>query len=212
MALAAAMALGAGAQNAAAQKFQLGARAGIGSQNMNFPDGGFEAKSRLGWHLAAVSRIRLVGAGSGIAGIGLFLQPEVVYSQSASKVRYTRSYTEPGSDLVVMGGEDKVRMSTVDVPLLLSLKASIVHVQAGPVFHLMNNFSSKDGHVEMQNPLRSAVGYGVGASVDLVGLTIDGRYYGDFGQLKSNIKDGSTVHNSVKGSVSSWSLGVGVMF
>ncbi len=103
-------------------------------------------------------------------------------------------------------------MQTVDVPLMLSLKVSIARVHAGPVFHLMNNFTSNNGNLEIQHPLRSAVGYALGASVDLLGLTIDGRYYGDFGKLKSNINASGYTHESVKSSLSSWSLGVGIMF
>jgi hypothetical protein len=201
IALDAVLTMGALTEKATAQGFELGARVGIGSQNMNLPDNALEAKARLGWNLAAVSRIRIVGAGSGLTGVGLFFQPEVVYSQNNVKANVQASL--PGSD-EVMNTSAKIRMQTVDVPLLLSLKASIVRVQAGPVFNLMNNFSS--GELEFL-PLRPAVGYALGASVDLLGLTIDGRYHGDFKKMSF---DGDWA--DVKSRFSSWSLGVGIMF
>jgi hypothetical protein len=198
VALTAALALGGGMQNASAQKFELGARVGIGSQDMNMTGGGLQdVKSRLGWNMAAVSRIRIVGLGRGIAGVGLYFQPEVVYSQNSIKGKWA------SGDLV---GDLRTSLKTVDVPLLLSLKASLVRVQAGPVFNLMNNYSSETGSPELK-PLRGAVGYAVGASVDLGLLTVDGRYHGDFEKMSfaGSWKD-------VKSRFSSWSLGVGIMF
>ncbi|MDR1671177.1 MAG: PorT family protein [Alistipes sp.] len=199
-----------GFEKAAAQKFEIGARAGISSQNLDMKfDGLTDAKARLGWHLAAVSRIRIVGFGDGILGAGLFFQPEVVYSQNNIKMR--GMFRPEGSDTAV-AHDAKVRMQTVDIPLLLSAKVSIVRVQAGPVFNLMNNFSSVGGNMKLEPWGRSAVGYAVGASVDLLGLTIDGRYHGEFKQLKSSLRNGGTIVEGVKGSLSSWSLGVGIMF
>jgi hypothetical protein len=196
----AAVALTVGAvQNVAAQRWELGVRAGVASQNLSMKfDGLTDAKARLGWHAAVVSRIRIVGFGDGLVGAGLFFQPEIVYSQNNLRMR---GETYNG----------KIRMQTVDVPLLVSAKVSIVRVQAGPVFNLMNNFTTESGNMEF-DPSRAAVGYALGASVDLLGFTIDGRYHGEFKQLKHSIKDGATWREGVKGSLSSWSLGVGIMF
>ena len=217
IALVAVMAAAAGIGSASAQKFELGVRAGVGSQNMDIPDNVFEAKSRLGWNAAVVARMRIIGFGDGFLGAGLFFQPEVVYSQSSNRVRSNMFYelTQPvtrASSDADFAGATKVKMQTVDVPLLLSLKVSIARVQAGPVFHLMNNYAIETGHLEFQPPLRSAVGYALGASVDLLGLTVDARYMGDFGKLKNNITDSGHLHESVKSSLSSWSVGVGLMF
>jgi hypothetical protein len=204
--MAAALTLGA-VNEAAAQKFELGARAGIGSQNMEMKfDGLQDAKAHLGWNLAAVSRIRIVGFGDGLLGAGLFFQPEVVYSQNNLKIRGMIP-----SGIANAAYDSKFNMKRVDVPLLLSLKVSIARVQAGPVFNLMNNITSPSGDLQLRTD-RSSVGYIVGASVDVLGLTIDGRYHGEFKKLQSNLDGGSSFHESVKGSLSSWSLGVGIMF
>jgi hypothetical protein len=208
IALAAVLTIGA-AEEATAQKFELGARVGVGSQNMDMKfDGLQDAKARLGWNLAAVSRIRIIGFGDGLLGAGLFFQPEVVYSQNNLKIR--GEYFTPQSDLSTMF-DSKFNMKRVDVPLLLSLKVSLARIQAGPVFNLMNNITSPSGDLQLRTD-RSPVGYIVGASVDVLGLTIDGRYHGEFKKLQSNLDGGNNLHESIKGSVSSWSLGVGLMF
>jgi hypothetical protein len=201
IALAAVLTVGA-ASEAAAQKFELGARAGIGSQNMDFkPFGLINGKTQLGWHLAAVSRIRVVGFGDGLLGAGLFFQPEVVYSQNSLKGTKASASSSEGAP-----AESKVRMQRVDVPLLLSLKVSLARIQAGPVVNLMNNFETVDGNLEFL-PVRSPVGYAVGASIDLGGLVIDGRYHGEFKKMSFQ---GDWA--DVKSRFSSWSLGVGLMF
>ena len=208
-ALVAVMAGAVGIENASAQKFELGARVGVGSQNMDYEYIGLQdAKARLGWNLAAVARIRIVGFGGDLLGAGLFFQPEVVYSQSNIKGALREFEAFGGSTRASSGANDpKIRIATVDVPLLLSLKVSLVRVQAGPVFNLMNNFKDLNGQLELQ-PLRSAVGYAVGASVDLGPLIIDGRYHGDLKKMefKGQGWDG------IKSQFSSWSVGVGLMF
>ncbi len=204
LALAVTLTVGAASEKAAAQKFELGARFGVASQSMDTKVLGLlDGKSNLGWHLAAVSRIRMVGFGDGMLGAGLFLQPEVVYSQSSLKAQQATAQSESGSTAKT----SKIRMKTVDVPLLLSLKVSLARIQAGPVFNLMNNFDTVEGNLEFL-PLRPAVGYALGASVDLLGLTFDARYHGEFKKLdfEGNGWDG------VKSSLSSWSVGVGIMF
>lgn len=180
---------------AKAQKYELGARAGLSSQNMDLPADYTDAKARLGWHLAAVGRVRLIGFGDGLVGAGLFLQPEVVYTQSNIKAKSA-------------GESKKFTMKTIDVPLLLSAKISIARVHAGPVFNLMNNFGASDGKLDIHTR-RPAVGFVLGAGVKFLGLEWDARYHGDFDKMKFN---GAENWNDVRSRFSSWSVGVGMMF
>jgi hypothetical protein len=181
--------------NVFADKFEIGARAGITSQNMNLTGMDvINGEAKMGWHLAAAARLRLLGLGDGLLSAGLFLQPEVVYSQSKQKGDFGNSVTE-------------IDMKTIDVPLLLSVQLSLVRVQAGPVFSLMNNLSTVGGDLKLQT--QRPVGYAVGASVDLGPLVIDARYHGDF---KSSSFKGVDSWKEAKSNFSSWSVGLGLMF
>ncbi len=191
---------------ASAQRVEMGVRAGISSQDLQLKASDVMTESKMGWHLAAVSRLRLVGFGDGLLGAGLFLQPEIVYSQNGYRMQEDRR-----SDDVVARSSGRIRMQTVDIPVLLSLKVSIVRVQAGPVFNVLNNYSSVSGNLEL-DPSRSSVGYALGASVDIGAFTLDGRYHGEFKELKNSIRDGGTTVESVRGSLSSWSLGLAILF
>jgi hypothetical protein len=190
------------AGSAVAQKgVQIGVRGGMFSQNMELKlaDAFTKGNAKMGWNAGLVSRIRVVGFGSGVLGAGLFLQPEVLYSQNTIKV-------EP-----IQGFEAQFKMQTVDIPVLLSVKVSIVRVQVGPVFNVMHKSPSNlaDFDISVQKP---TTGYAVGASIDLGKLVIDGRYNGQFKELQNSLKAGGNVYDSIKGNLSSWSLGLGLMF
>jgi hypothetical protein len=190
------------AGSAAAQKgVQIGVRSGIFSQNMELKlaDALTKGNAKMGWNAGLVSRIRVVGFGSGVLGAGLFIQPEVLYSQNTIKI-------EP-----VKGFEASFKMQTVDIPVLLSVKVSIVRVQLGPVFNVMHKSPSNlaDFDITVEKP---TTGFAVGASVDLGSLVIDGRYNGQFKEFQNSLDTGSNVYESIKGNLSSWSLGLGLMF
>lgn len=192
---------------AAQPRVELGARAGVTSQDLelrilDFNGDNFATDASTGFHAAVVSRVRLIALGRGALGFGLFFQPEVVYTQNNYKMQ------KNGHDEAV----SKIRMQSVDVPLMLSLKVSLVRVQAGPVFNLMYRNSSLRGDITM-TPTRPMIGYAAGLSVDIIGgLVLDGRYYGQFKELKNHIKQGETVYGSVRGSLSSWSVGLSWLF
>ncbi len=216
----------AGIENAAAQaRVELGVRAGITSQDLSFgnfinpdidtelPDfepgsniDHFSTDTRIGFHAAIVSRIRLTAVGSGALGFGLFLQPEVVYSQNNFKIQKLDGNRNPA------GGVSTIRMQSVDIPLMLSLKVSIVRVQAGVVFNAVYKNTGTKGDVGIV-PIKPTMGYTAGLSVDIFGgLVLDGRYYGQFKQLQNRIQAGETVYRSVRASLSSWSVGLAWLF
>lgn len=218
VALVVAMVAGTGEASAQA-RVQLGVRAGITSQDLDLTDvdfvnstteeiDHFSTDSRFGFHAAVVSRIRLTALGRGALGLGLFFQPEVIYSQNNYKIQ-KNGVDEHGNNEPV----SKIRMQSVDVPLLLSGKLSIIRVQAGPVINVLYKTSSVKGDIDMTATKRPAVGYSLGVSVDVFGgFVIDGRYNGQFNRLKNHIEDGDTVYEGVRGSLSSWAVGLSWLF
>lgn len=210
LALAVALASMATIERASAQRIELGARAGISSQNLDMKfDGLNDMKAKVGWHLAAVSRIKLVGFGGDVLGAGLFLQPEIVFTQS--NLRMNGQIRHTPDEIEEYGS--KLRMQSIDIPVLLSLKVSIVRLQVGPVFNVMNKYSTLSGTEVLVPVSRPVVGYGLGLSVDIIGgLVIDGRYQGEFGKLRNAVNAGEGLRPSVKGSLTSWSVGLSWLF
>lgn len=192
----------------AAQRVQLGVRGGVFSQDMELKLSdiagmdNIQTDARMGFHAAVVARVRLTAVGSGAIGLGLYLQPEVIYSQNTYKIQ-----TSGGSTPA------KIKMQSVDIPVLLSFKVSIIRVQAGPVFNVMQKSPSNRSEIDLMT-MKPTVGYSLGASVDIWGgLVLDGRFNGQFKELKNNLRtENEGVYESVKGSLSSWSLGLAWLF
>lgn len=199
------IALAAAAGVSAQSRVQLGVRAGITSRDMSLritdiPNADLTTDSRLGYHIAAAARVRLSAVGRGALGIGLFVQPEIVYSQNIYRM-------QEGSDPVT-----RIRMQSIEIPVLLSVKVSLIRVNAGPVINAMYKTDTARGGLSLMSQ-KPSVGYSIGASVDLLaGLVLDGRYNGQFKQLQNNIQGGKNVYDSVKGSLGGWSLGLSWFF
>lgn len=198
------------------KRFEIGVRAGIFQQDEELTGGDFvnpvtgstdkfATESRMGFNVAIAARLRLTALGRGALGLGLFLQPEIVFSQNNYRIQ---QIWDDGT----RGELSRIRFQSVEVPVMLSFKISILRIQAGPVFCAMYKNDTRSGGINFI-PRRPLVGYGVGASVDIVaGLVLDGRYNGQFKKLQNNIRSGETVYQSVRGSLTSWSVGLSYMF
>lgn len=112
------------------------------------------------------------------------IQPEVLYTFSKLKFRST---TEKAYRPI------KVNESLVQMPLLLSFRASIVYFNFGPVFRLLDNSyytlsSTSDNSAEQRTigEVTPAVTYAAGISVKLPkNMMIDLRYTGQFTDIKT---------------------------
>lgn len=189
-----------------AQKFQLGVRADIFSQNVKLEPHEWNTDlvtdSKLGWDAAFVTRIKLVGIGKGALGMGLFLQPELVYSHNNYTIQEP-AYGEAAA---------KIGMSDLILPILVSFKVSVVRVQVGPAFNLVHktSYDQVDGRFSFTKP---TIGYTVGASVDLwKGLVLDGRYNGQFKKEMDYKIRMKYSPQTIKGTLSSWSVGLSWLF
>lgn len=195
-------------------RVQLGVRAGVFSQDMVLSTPMITTDAQLGWNAAFVSRIRIMAVGKGSLSMGLYLQPEIIYSQNGYRMQEMQKvkYSEESIKYQPKGSVVKTSMRDVDVPVLLSFQIAVIRIQAGPVFNVMHKTPTKSGNVDVTS-IRPTVGYGVGASVDIwKGLVLDGRFNGNFKKVQNNIKMGDTVYDSVKGSLSSWSVGLSWLF
>ncbi len=182
-------------------RVQFGLRAGVFSQDIQLKKmSEIMTDAKLGWNAAFVARLRLTAVGTNTFGLGLYLQPEVVYSQNNYKIQ-------------PKGGEvTRISLRDVDVPVLLSFQIAIVRIQAGPVFNVMHKTPTESGEADFSS-IRPTVGYAVGASIDIFkGLVLDGRFNGNFKQMQDNIKMGDEVYDGIKSSLSSWSLGLSYLF
>lgn len=187
---------------------EFGLKAGITTQNVDFirGDAGIQsimASSRAGFQIGAMSRINL--------GL-LHIQPELLYSYSGYKLMASGNNMEAGPALPT--SKSKVRMNSVDLPILVGIKFLFLRINAGPVFNLMNSTSvvnsDKINHdVEIVKP---TIGFAAGIGANLGKINIDLRYNGNFKKPIQSIKIGDLKSFDYKSKFNSWALSVGYMF
>ena len=143
-----------------------------------------ETDPTLGYQMGLFARVSL---------LGIYIQPEVLFSNAKSEIKFTDVLDE-NAELVDVVGE--VKLNKLDVPVMFGKRfLKIFRVNAGPVFTLLLSQDIKqdnisDSYTDIEANYKNAtVGAQLGAGLDLSILTVDFRY--EMG-LQS-ISDGLTI-------------------
>ena len=182
--------------NLNAQEFSWGPKLSVSSPSLKLMDvqdlsSGEEAiqlledtNPILGYQLGLFARISL---------LGIYIQPEVLLSNTKSEIQFSDVMDE-NQELIDVVGE--VKLNKLDIPVLIGKRfLKIFRINAGPVFTLPLGeditFSGlADSYEDVETNYKSAtVGAQFGAGLDLSILTVDLRY--EMG-LQS-ISDGFTI-------------------
>lgn len=183
----------------AVKPIKFGVRAGIQTQNL----GNFRKATANGTQWPQIRNNNMFGfevaAMSRISFLGVFVQPELAYSHN----RF---------DMDVVGaGSTRVKISDLNVPILVGTKFLFVNVFAGPVFNLMtetNNSRTVDIITTFRRP---AAGYQIGAGVELLNINLDLRYGGNFSKPEQTITwSGSTATAGTR--MNGWTVNLGYFF
>jgi opacity protein-like surface antigen len=129
----------------------------------------------------------------------LYIQPEVYFSQKGSNFTFQQQSTTASH-------EGKVRLTSIDVPLLVGIRLIDLEVfnlraMAGPVFTNIMDESKND--LEELDPNnykfnKSNAGYQAGLGLDVGNVTVDLRYEGGLNKINSNFNQRSSLfHLSV---------------
>lgn len=150
-----------------AQIFKLGVKAGLVVDQSKVSVAGINLhETTPGFELGVQTQIK-------IPVVGLFVQPEFVYSRVSSKID-----TPTGNQHLVT--------SQFDIPVMIGWKFLFMRIQAGPVFSFPStSFSQFKTDFKNYN-----TGYVAGLGVDLGRFTIDARYQGEFSKRESDILGG----------------------
>ena len=187
--------------NSSAQDFSWGPKLSISSpsfklQDVTSIDSGDDAIQLLedtdpvlGYQIGVFARISL---------LGIYVQPEILFSNTKSEISYAVLSTEQSIETIV--GE--VKLNKIDIPVMFGKRfLKVFRINAGPVFTLplSDNFSLKgvdDAFEDVQTNYKSAtVGAQIGAGVDLSILTIDLRYEMGLQSISDGITIGETKFN-----------------
>ncbi len=125
---------------------------------------------RVGFHGGAFVRLTV---------FGLMLQPELYFSSNSSEMYVKDLRTGADPELT------KQTYNDIDVPVIVGTKLGPVRLGLGPVASI--NISSKSELADVtgyEEKFRTAaIGYQLGAGIDLLGLTLDARFEGSLSKF-----------------------------
>jgi hypothetical protein len=166
-----------GSLSAYAQKNGFGLKGGLSSTQVNFEgDQLVPSDAQLGYHLGVFARF---------GGIGFFVQPEVLFTQTSGKFKLElppASSTSPT--------QYEAKFNRLDVPVMAGFRLlKIIRVMAGPIASFNIDSSLKEAGTTVQNIdfKQATLGYQTGVGVDLGNLTFEGKYEGGLSRFTENV-------------------------
>ena len=166
-----------GSLTANAQKNGFGLKGGLSSTQVNFEaDQLVPSDAQLGYHLGVFARF---------GGIGFFVQPEVLFTQTSGKFKLE---LPPASSTSPANYEAK--FNRLDVPVMAGFRIlKIIRVMAGPIASFNIDSSLKEAGTTVQNVdfKAATLGYQTGVGIDLGNLTFEGKYEGGLSRFTENI-------------------------
>lgn len=169
-------------------EFAIGIKGGLNFANINTSSAGETYNSRTGFNAGAFLLLKFGKVG---------IQPEVLFSQQGTKLKYN-------------GASIDQNFSYVNIPIIVKLYTIAgINIQVGPQFGFLTNsptaqtIQAGGSSVTVDQAYKkSDVSAALGLGWDLpFGLTVDGRY--NLGLTKVNDDAGPDVKNQV------WQLSVG---
>lgn len=171
----------------------FGVKAGVNTGNFDLnkkTDMELANDARVGYHAGVFARIDL---------LGLHVQPELLYNWNGYDIK-------PGD-----GGKSKVKVQTLEVPVLAGIQLLFLRLNAGPVFNVMSKATTSKGVVDDMQMAKPTVSFAAGLGIDLMQFSIDMRYCGQFRKTDSTI----TIANEpidVKNNFRGWQFSLGYKF
>lgn len=179
----------------------FGIKAGLNTGNFDLNKKTFSDAYRLlsnaktGYHAGAFMRLNF---------LAFHVQPELVYNWNG----YDITTIPTGLD-----GEkkSKVKVQTLEVPVLAGIDILFLRVNAGPVFNIMTKSSTSKGTIENVDTMKPTVSFAAGVGVDLMKFSFDVRYCGQFTKTDSTITIGNETLD-YKNNFQGWQFSLGYKF
>ncbi|MDN3203086.1 porin family protein [Algoriphagus sediminis] len=163
-----------------AQNFAFGPRAGLSQTKISLEKGNFTpGDAEVGYHVGVFARL---------GGAGLYVQPEILYTQTSGTFIFNGP--TPGGN-----SSFNAEFNRLDIPVMVGFKLfKILRLQAGPIASIDINSKLKDAvNVVQEIDFKSStLGYQAGIGVDVGNLYLDAKYEGGLSSVTDNIGDFET--------------------
>jgi hypothetical protein len=166
-----------GSLSAYAQKIGFGLKGGLSSTQVNFEgDQLVPSDAQLGYHLGVFARF---------GGIGFFVQPEVLFTQTSGQFKLESPPLSSVSPTLY-----EAKFNRLDVPVMAGFRLlKIIRVMAGPIasFNIDSSLENAGKTVQNIDFKNATLGYQTGVGVDLGNLTFEGKYEGGLSRFTENV-------------------------
>jgi len=166
-----------GSLSAYAQKIGFGLKGGLSSTQVNFEgDQLVPSDAQLGYHLGVFARF---------GGIGFFVQPEVLFTQTSGKFKLELPPLSSVSPTLY-----EAKFNRLDVPVMAGFRLlKIIRVMAGPIasFNIDSALENAGKTVQNIDFKNATLGYQAGVGVDLGNLSFEGKYEGGLSKFTENV-------------------------
>lgn len=166
-----------------AQSLGLGVKGGLNFSSLD--------NNLKGQYTGTASANGFVGGVWARAGfLGFFAQPELLYSQRKG------AFTSAVDGTAVIN-----TLSYIDIPVLVGYKLTFVRFNMGPNFQFLLDAQqkasalAKDPNFSKGNFESSSIGFQAGVGIDLLKLSIDLRYDGNFSSIGKEITVNGTKYD-----------------
>jgi len=162
-----------------AQKNGVGIKAGLSSTQVDFEGEQLvPSDAQLGYHVGVFARF---------GGVGFFVQPEVLFTQTTGKFKLE---SHPISSISSTLSLYEAKFNRLDVPVMAGFRLlKVIRIMAGPIASFNIDSSLKDAGTTVQNTdfKKATLGYQTGVGVDLGSLSIEGKYEGGLSKFTENV-------------------------
>ena len=143
--------------------------------------------------------------------LGVYIQPEVLLSNSNSEIKYN-DLSDSENPMEIVG---EVKLNKLEIPILIGKRFfKVLRVNAGPIFTLLINedITQPSDYEKIESNYKdTTVGAQIGAGLDLAILTVDLRYEMGLQSITDGITIGENTFNADQ-RLNQFLLSVGIKF
>ena len=168
-----------------AQSVNVGPKVGFSSSKLTMEEADLirSGASTIGFHAGAFIRISFVG---------LYLQPEVLFTSSGGRIEVRDEVEDTFEEI------QELNYNKIDVPIMIGAKlGDVLRINGGPVFsYIFKEDARSEGVVATTQEVstnyeNATVGYQLGIGLDIGKIVIDARYEDNLSKLGDSVKFGS---------------------
>ena len=168
-----------------AQSVNVGPKVGFSSSKLTMEEADLirSGASTIGFHAGAFIRISFVG---------LYLQPEVLFTSSGGRIEVRDQVEDTFEEI------QELNYNKIDVPIMIGAKlGDVLRINAGPTFsYILREDARSEGAVATTqevstNYQNATVGYQLGIGLDIGKIVIDARYEDNLSKLGDSVRFGN---------------------